>query len=143
MADTTLKAIIDRIQAVCEASPLSLSKAKDAFSHDRQPNALLSNTYYLEDGGLVSSVDQGNNAEARIDAIDIHVAKKLAFDGTTALETMETTLLTLERYVLADGLSNSYHAHVANHKVSRPTGKDFLIGSLTINVDYDVSKAVA
>lgn len=143
MADTTLKAIIDRIQAVCEGAPLSLTKAKDAFSHDRQPNALLTNTYHLEDGGLVSSVDQGNNAEARIDAIDIHVAKKLAFDGTAALEAMETTLLTLERYILADGLSNSYHARSVNHKVTRPTGKDFLIGSLTINVDYDVSKAVA
>lgn len=143
MAATTLKAIIDRVQAVCEAAPLQLVKAKDAFSHQRQPNGLLTDTYFIEDGGIVSSVEQGNNAEARIDALHVHLARKVAFNGTLALETLETDLLTLERYLLADGPNNSYYPRVVNRRTTRPKDKDFVVGTLTVNVDFDVDKSVS
>lgn len=142
MAATTLKAIIDRLQAVCEASPLLFTKAKDAFSHQRQPNALLTDTYFIEDGGMVSSLEQGNNAEARIDLLNIQLARKVAFNGTLALENLETDLLTLERYLLADGPTHSYYPRVINRRTTRPNGKDFVIGTLGVHVDYDVDKNI-
>src|SRR5438105_15759498 len=110
MAETTLSAIIDRIQAVLEDTPLDLSKAKDAFSHDSQPNGLLTDTYYLHDAGVQNSVEQSNNAEARIDQIEILLARKVAFDATAALETMEASLRDVERYLVADGPTNGYQA---------------------------------
>jgi hypothetical protein len=140
MANTTLKAIIDRFQAVCEASASSLKKTKDAFSHDAQPNGLLTGTYYLEDAGISSSVECSNNAEARIDQLTVWIARKVAFDGVTALETMETAINTLERAIVADGPAQGYHARLAGRKVSRPKDKDFLIGSATFTVDYDYTK---
>ena len=140
MGATTLKTIIDTVQALCEASPLSLSKSRDAFSHDRQPNTLLTNTYHIEDDGIVSSTELGANAEARIDALKIHIARKIAFDGVTAFETVQETLLTLERHLLAHGPNHSYYPRALNRDVTRPKGTDFLIGSLTVHVDYDVDK---
>lgn len=140
MADTTLKAIIDRFQAVCEASPQSLKKAKDAFSHDRQPNGLLTDTYFIQDDGVLSSVEVTNNAEARIDRLTVFLARKVSFDAVTAMESMETSLSRLERAIEADGLSNNYHARLQTRRVSRPKDKDFVIGGVGFTCDYDYSK---
>lgn len=139
MAATDLNAIIDRVQAVLEASPLSLSKSKDAFSHDRQPNTMVTNSYYLRDAGLASSQDQSSNAEARIDQIEIFVGRKVNFDGTTAMETMQTSLIAIERALVADGPSHSYNARAVNRRVTRPGGKEMVVGSLTLSFDYDFS----
>lgn len=143
MSDTTLKAIIDRFQAVLEASPISLTATRDAFSHDRQPNALLTNTYHVEDDGLQGTQSITNHKEARIDRLTVFVARKLDFAPQTAKETMETLLTTIERYLKADGLSNNYHVNLQNRRVTRPAGKDFLIGSVTLTVDYDFNAATS
>lgn len=144
MADTTLKAIIDRFEAVLEATPLFLKPTKDAFSHDRQPNTLLDNSYYLEDGGLVSSRPVGNYKAVRVDRLVVFVALKLNFQAQTQKETMTTTLLTIERYLKADGPANSYHAEIGGgRRVTRPKGKDILIGSLALTVDYDVNESTS
>lgn len=142
MADQTLAAIFARFRTVLEASPLSLKATKDAFSHDRQPNSLLHGSYYLADGGLVSSRPVGNYKAVRIDRVVIYIAASLKFAGETAKETMETTLLTAERYIKADGHAQSYHAEIASgRRISRPKGGDFLIASLPITVDYDVNES--
>lgn len=140
MADTTLSAIIDRVQAVVEASPVSLLKSKDAFTHERQPNALLTDTYHLADGGLYTSVDVTSNAEARVDRLQILVARKVTFDSTAAMEAMHATLRAIERALIADGPAHSYNAQLNGRTVTKTAGKDFLIGSITMLFDYDYSK---
>ena len=143
MADTTLKAIVDRFQAVLEASPCSLTASTLSFSHDRQPAAAIEDHYYLEDGGLVSNRPMGNYKAARMDRLRVFIAKKAKFDGVSAFETMTTLLLTIERAIKADGLSNSYHAEIESHRVTQPIGKDILIGEIALAVDYDVNEAAA
>lgn len=144
MADQTLAGIMARWRAVLEASPLSLKPTRDAFSHDRQPNTLLDGAYYLEDGGMTSSRPVGNSKAVRIDRIVLYVAAKLNFAPETAKEAMETTLLSAERYIKADGPSHSYHAEIVpGRRVTRPKGGDFLIGSLPLTVDYDVNEATS
>ena len=142
MADTTLSTILARFDAVLAAAPLRLKVAKDGFSHDRQPNTLLDGAYYVEDGGLVSSRPCGNYRAARIDRLVVYVAAKLKFDPTTAKRDMESTLLSVERYLKADGLSQSYHVEITGgRRVTRPKGGEFLIGSLPLTVDYDVNES--
>ncbi len=143
MAATTLKAIVDRFQAVLEASPLSLKATRDAFSHDRQPNALLDGTYYIQDDGVAESRPVSNHADVRIDRLTVFLARKLAFDGQTQKETIETTLNTIERYLIADGPANSYHAFIGGRRVTRPAGTDIAIGSITVHVDYDFSTSTS
>lgn len=144
MADTTLAAILARFAAVLEASPLSLTATKDAFSHDRQANTLLTNSYYLEDGGMLSSRPMGNYRAARIDRVVIYVAAKLNFDAEAVKRTMETTLLSAERYIKADGPGHDYHAEIASgRRVTRPKSGDFLIGSIPLTVDYDINESTS
>ena len=142
MADQTLAAIHARFRAVLEAEPLNLTATKDAFSHDRQPNALLDGAYYLEDGGLQSNRSMTNYKAVRIDRIVVWVAAKLKFDAAAAQAAMHATLLTAERYIKADGPAHSYHVEVVpGRRMTRPKGGDFLIGSMPLTVDYDVNES--
>lgn len=137
MATTTLKAIIDRFQVVCEASPLSLIKTVEPFSFDQQPNATIDDRYWIEDGGLTESEPVTSNAEVRMDTLIVWMASRLKFAGQTTQETMETTLVTLERYILDDGAANSYQATLTGREVQKVDDVDVLMASATFVVDYD------
>lgn len=144
MAETTLTAILTRFSAVLEAAPLSLVPTADAFSHDRQPTGLADNTYFVDDGGLVSSRPVGNYKAVRIDKLTVLVALKINRDGHARKKVMETTLLTIERYIKADGPANGYHAEFAGgRRVTHPRGSELLIGSIAFTVDYDVNEATS
>ena len=143
MAVTTLKAIIDRFQTILEGSNVNLKPTREPFTHDRQPNTLLTDSYRVADAGLQNTRSITNEKEARIDRIQVFVARKLAFDGQTAAETMHTTLNTIERYIVADGPANSYHASLSGRQVTPSASKDFLIGSVIISVDYDYNVATS
>lgn len=143
MAVTTLAAIVTRFRAVLEAAPFSFTAATDQFSHDRQPNAVLDSAYYVEDTGLSDTVSLTNNQQARLDRLTVFVARKLKFDPVTELDTLQDTLLDIERYIKADGPNNSYHVDVVDREVTRPEELDIAIGSVTLEVDYDVSEATS
>jgi hypothetical protein len=142
MAATTLGAILGHVRAVCEGTGLALSPTKDAFTHDRQPNTVLTDAYWVEDGGLGQNLEATANAAVRVDKLTVWIARKVAFDGQAAVDALETTLEALERRILADGLTHAYHARLDGRRVSRPAGKDFAVGSATVSVDYDVDLTV-
>lgn len=141
MASTTLGTIMARVMDVCTGLTLKLKPTRDAFTHDRQPNAVLTDSVWVEDGGLAQNLEATNGVAVRTDRLTVWIARKLAFDGQTAKETLEETLVALEQAVLADGLSGSYHARLEGRRVSRPAGKDFAVGSATFSVDYDFDLA--
>lgn len=140
MATTTLKAIIDRFQAICEGATLNLKQSQVPFSHDREPNAKLDSAYYLEDAGLSESKTGTSNVEFRLDTLTVWLTRRLAFAGQTQAETLQTTLNTLERLILADGAANSYHAVVTDRAGPAQAGdSERLVAGLTFAVDYDFS----
>ena len=140
MADTTLSAIYARVATVLEADPFFFVATPEPFSHDRAPNAVTDRAYRIQDGGLVRSDSTSNYTAARIDRLTVFVAKKLAFANQDALETLEDTLLGIERAVKADGPANGYHAELENRLVTRIPETDVMVGSLNLTVDYDVSE---
>jgi len=137
MATTTLKAIIDRFQLVIEDEPLSLTQTTQPFTFDVQPNATVDDRYWVEDGGLTESESQTNNAEVRMDTLIVWLASRLKLDGQSAQEAMETRLVTLERYLIADGAANSYMATLIGREMRKIDGLDALIASASFVVDYD------
>lgn len=137
MAATTLKAIMDRFQVVLEDDPLNLKATREPFSHDLAPNTIVDTAYRLEDGGLVSSRPVGNTQYVRVDRLIVYLTKKLNFAGQASVETLEQTLNTIERYILADDSANSYHASVEQRRITRIPETDVAVASLTFLVDYD------
>lgn len=143
MATTTLATIVDRVRTVLEASPFSLIPCRDQFSHDRQPNSVVDSSYWIEDTGLGSTASLTNQIQARRDRVTVYVARKLKFAPVAELDTLQDTLLDIERYIKADGPDQSYHVDLLGRRVSRPAETDLAIGSVTLEVDYDLSEAVA
>jgi hypothetical protein len=137
MPALVLSDIIARFRTVLEAAPVSLTETREAFSHERQPNAALENSYYLEDGGIVSSRSVSNYDVVRLDRLTVFIAKKLAFDGATAMDALEDTLVSVERALVADGTSQGYNVNVEQRRMTRPAGRDYCVGSLAVTVDYD------
>lgn len=142
MAATTLAAILDRFQAVLAAAPLSLKQSLEAFSHDRQPNANIQDTFWVEDGGQASRRSTTNHSEARIDVLRVYVAKPKAFAGLTQMEALVTLGDTMYRHLLVDALTQGWNVEMAAHKTSSPANTDLVIGSYDFRVDYDFSSAV-
>ncbi len=139
MAATTLAAILDRFQAVCEGANVNLRKTTDEFSFDRQPNAKLDTVYRIEDAGFSETASLTNNVDARVDLLSIWVARKATPDSQATRRTVEVDLLTIERQVVADGPDNNYHASKTAREVERVG--DVIMGRLELSVDYDVSLA--
>jgi len=141
MAALILSDIIDRFEAVLEASPLSFKHSKEPFSFDRQPNTVINDAYRIEDGGLGSSRSATNSVAVRIDTLRVWIARKLAFDGQSAVETLQDTLVTIERYLKADGKAQGYHVEITGRDMKRVG--DLAMASIDFSVDYDFSEAVA
>lgn len=140
--EMTLADVMARARAVCEGSTLLLTLTAEAFSHDRQPTTLLDNTYYVEDSGLVSSRAMGNYTAARIDKVSIYVALKVNAAPHTRKETLETTLLTIERGMKADGPPHGYHVEFSGgRRVTQKKGSAFFVGSVSFDCDYDISES--
>ena len=138
MPALVLSDILARFRAVLTAA--GLTETREPFSHGLQPNSALEDAFYVEDGGLVSSRPVSNYDAVRLDRLTVFIAKKLAFDGADALETLEDTLVTVERDLIADGPAQGYHVTVEQRRVSRPAGKDYCLGSLSLTVDYDFNE---
>ena len=143
MATTDLTTIVGAWEDVLEAAPLSLKPCTEAFSHDRQPNANLQDTYYIEDGGIVNRRSVTSQTEARIDRLRIYLAKPKAFAGNTQKKAMLTLFDTIYRYLAADGRTNGWNVELLGHRVSSPAKSDLIIGSLDLSVDYDYSVATS
>lgn len=134
-----LTEIIDRFQAVLEASPFSLKPTKEPFSHDHQPNAVVDNAYRIEDAGLGSSRSATNDVAIRIDHLTVWIAKKLAFAGQTNVEALHTQIIAIERALKADGQQNEYHVEILGREIRRKN--DIATASIKLSVDYDFSES--
>ena len=133
---------MDRFQVVLEGEPLLLKATKEPFSHDRSPNTVLDSAYRLEDGGMSVSRPVGANQFVRVDRLTVFLAKKLNFAAQVSVETLETSLNTIERYILDDDADNNYHASVEGRRITRVPDSDVAVASLVFLVDYDYSGSV-
>lgn len=140
MAAMVLSDIIDRFEAVLEAAPLSFKHSKEPFSFDQQPNALINNAYRIEDAGLSSTRSSSNSTAVRVDTLRVWIARKLAFDGQTAVEALQDSVVSIERYLKADGKAQGYHVEFGGRDIKRL--KDLAIASADFSVDYDFNEAV-
>jgi len=133
---------MDRFQVVLEGEPLLLKATKEPFSHDRSPNTVLDSAYRLEDGGMSTSRPVGANQFVRVDRLTVFLATKLNFAAQVSVETLETSLNTIERYILDDDADNNYHASVEGRRITRVPDSDVAVASLVFLVDYDFSASV-
>ena len=137
----TMSGLFTRFRTVLEATPLFLKESRDAFSHDRQPNTVLTDAYYLEDAGLSQQRQITNYDAVRIDNITVWVTRKLAFDGSAAMNTLEDTLNTIDQKIIADGVAQGYNPNLDGRRMTRPEGKDYCVGSISFAVDYDTDES--
>jgi hypothetical protein len=139
---TTLQAIVDRFQAVCEGTGVSLTATEQPFSFDTQPNAALRDRYWVEDRGVDSVEELTSNLEVRRDRLAIWIARPLTPDGQVDVESMQTTALTIQRRLIADGPNNNYYPRFTAREISKVDDTDVAIMAIEFLVDYDVSVAV-
>lgn len=137
MAVTDLKSIIDAWQLVLEASPVSLVRAQQAFSHDRQPNANIQDTYWIDDGGAVNRRSVTNHQEVRVDRLVVMVAKPISFVGLDQFEAMEQLGDTIYRQLSADGRTNGWNVEADTRRITHPPKTELIVASFGFRVDYD------
>jgi hypothetical protein len=144
MAATTIKAILDRFQAVLAAAPLSLVQAQQAFSHDRQPNAQIQDTFWIENGGLVNARSASNKQEVRVHRLTVYVAKPASFAGLAQMEAMLELGDTMYRYLIADGLTQGWNVSTGGgERVTNPKKTELVIASYPFLVDFDFSVSIS
>ena len=143
MAALTMTDILARFRVVLEAEPLNLIESNDAFSHDRQGAGVVTDSYYLEDTGLVGNRSVGNYDTVRLQRITVWVARMIPpTKSAETLATMETTLTAIERALIADGPAQSYAiAPDIQRRVTKAQGTDMAIGSLAVTVDHDFDES--
>ncbi len=137
MAVTTLKAIVDRFQAVLEGGDLNYKKSTEEFSFDLQPNTRVDTVYRIQDDGLSESSSLTNNVDARVDGLSVWIARKATPDSQAVRETILLALDTIERKIVADGPAQNFHATITGREVERVG--DVIMARLGISVDYDFS----
>lgn len=139
MTPSTVRA---RIMTLVEATDPGLIRSIEAFSLNRQPNAVLDNSYTL-DQQLVKETSMTADVTARIDRVTLTIGRLLKMDSETAARELLDVMTDVDRRVRADGVSQSYHVWPLSQKVVRPDGKDYVLGELVWTCDYDFSEAVA
>jgi len=143
VAALTITDILARFRVVLEAEPLNLIESNDAFSHQRQPAGVVTNSYYIEDTGIVSNRSVGNYDTVRLQRLTVYVARVIPpGQGSATLATVETTLTAIERALIADGASQSYAiAMDVQRRVTKTEATDIAIGSLAVTVDHDYDES--
>lgn len=140
MAATDLAAIIAVFRQVCEA--VELVATSQPFTHDRQPNAAIQDSYWIEDGGAISRESQTNYAETRVDRLVVWIAKPLAFAGAAQFEALEQLGDTLYRALVAEGTVQGWNVEAENRRLTNPRNTELVVGSFAFRVDYDFSASV-
>lgn len=142
MADTDLASIVTVFEATCEADPSSLRKSTIPFTHDRQPNGTIQDSYWIEDGGPVSRSSVTNAGEVRIDRLVVWIARPLAFAGRAQVAALEQLGDTIYRALVAAGTANGWNVEADSRRITMPKNTDLVIASFGFRVDYDFSAAV-
>lgn len=145
MAALTAAALLDRIQTVLEAAPLSLTPAVDPFTDEGVANALVNTTFRLVHGGVVNTRSTSNYQALRIDRVIVTVERSLAFDGYQAQQDLQDLLDDIERVIIADGPGQGYMVTVdkGSRKVTRKKESDVLEGAIHFLCDYDFDESNA
>jgi hypothetical protein len=137
MATTDLASIIAAWRLVLEQPPVSLARAQQAFSHDRQPNSLIQDSYWIGDAGAISRASVGNEQEVRIDRLEVWVAKPVSFAGVAQFEALEQLGDQIYRYLSADGRTQGWNVEADTRRITQPKGTELLIASFAFRTDYD------
>lgn len=137
MAATTLAAILALMRATLEGDTVGLTASGQPFTHDRQPNSVLQDTYYLDDGGQISRQSVTNDQEVRIDRLVVYVAKPLAFAGQDQVDAMHTLLDTIYTQLVQTARDHGWNIESDQRRVTRNPKTQLIVGSLGVNVDYD------
>lgn len=137
MATTDLARIIAAWRLVLEQDPLALQPAQQAFSHDRQPNAMMQDTYWIGDAGTVSRFSCGNDQEVRIDRLEVWVARPVSFAGQAQFEVLEQLGDQIYRYLSSDGRIRGWNVEADSRRITNPQGTELLIASFGFRADYD------
>jgi hypothetical protein len=142
MAQTTISAIIERIETVLAAEPLTLTLGPDPNSDRAVPNSLVDTTFRVTHGGVISSRSSSNFSEARIDRVTVTVQKAMNFDGNDAQRQIQDLLDDIERAVIADGPDHSYMVNVekGSRKTTRKKDSDVFESAIHFLCDYDWSE---
>ena len=141
MAAMTPASVRARIMTLLEDSDPWLTRSAEAFSLDRQPNAVLDNSYTLRQE-LVKENSQTSNVTARIDRVTLTIGRLLKTDGEAAIRALQDVLDDVDRRVRADGVSQGYHVWPQSNRITRPDGRDYCLGELAWTCDYDFSETV-
>lgn len=142
MSAMTPSSIRARIMTLVEDTQPGLIRSIEAFSLNRQPNAVLDNSYTLEQS-LSSEKSMTADVTARIDRVTLTIGRLLKMDSETAARELFDVMTDVDRRLRADGVSQGYHVWPISQRVVRPDGKDYLLGELVWTCDYDFSEAVA
>ena len=148
MADTTLSAILLRIETVLtQSSGLGLTLSTDPFSGENVPGTLTNDTVRVRSGGQVGApVCQSNFASARMDRVIVIVTRQLMGEGGAyqAQRDILDVLDDIERAVIADGPEHGFMVTVDKgaRKVTHPKDSMVCEAEIGLIVDYDFNEAV-
>ncbi len=148
MADTTISAILSRIETLLTTSSgLGLTLSPDPWSGENIPGTLSNDTVRVRSGGQIGApVCQSNFASARLDRIVITVTRSLMGEGGPyqAQRDISDVLDDIERAVIADGPDHDYMVSTekGSRKVTHPKDATVCEAELILVVDYDFSEAV-
>lgn len=139
---TTSSAILERVEMVLQAQPLSLTLAPNPFTDDVVPNTLVAETVRVQSGGIVKDTDVSNYKVLRLERISVTLQRALQFEGYEAQRDLQDVLDDIERAVIADGPDHDYFVTVekGSRKITRKKDSDVCEASLNFIVDYDFSE---
>ncbi len=139
---TTSSAILERIETVLQAQPLSLTLAPNPFTDDVVPNTLVAETVRVQSGGIVNDTDVSNYTVLRLERITVTLQRALQFEGYEAQRDLQDLLDRIERAVIADGADHDYMVRVekGSRKITRKKDSDVCEASLSFIADYMFSE---
>jgi hypothetical protein len=142
MSATTISAIIERIETVLAAEPLTLTLGPDPNSDRSVPNLAVDTTFRVTHGGVVNSRSTSNFSEARVDRVTVTIQKAMNFDGNDAQRAIQDQLDDIERAIIADGTDHSYMVSVekGSRKTTRKKDSDVFESAIHFLCDYDFSE---
>lgn len=140
MPDTTLQAIVARVNSVLASEPFVFEQAATPFGFELQPNGLIDKTFRVE--GEAGPVTGGfRYSETRVDRVNVSVARALDDNPTAALDRLTTDATSIVAAVARDGAQNGGDYDLADQgrfmRTEHNRGAGFAVMRMTLPVDYE------
>lgn len=139
---TTSSAILERVETVLQAQPLSLTLSSNPSTDETVPNSLVAETVRVQSGGIVKDTEVSNFTVLRMERITVTTQRASGFEAYESQRDLQDLLDKIERAVIADGPDNNYFATVekGSRKITRKKDSDVLEATISFVVDYDFSE---